>query len=239
MATISSILFPKLIETKKISIDPFYEIFCGPQAYAIHMGETVDTFNDNEEPIDPLKMNRGEIRKKHINRIDLSEQGHEYVIAPGEYIEVNSFEHVGVHKSMEAEVRGSSSLRRIGVDVLGGDLDPGHGMTRVFRYTLCMYNFLRSTPVVLTATYVDEDRWEVHWGLHVGKIKFKTMEKTQGNKYKDYDKWPYGVYAGQTEPETSLAGEKFEAMRRRPAPLPKDSRYRKGVKSSTLDHFNK
>ncbi|HDM23780.1 hypothetical protein DRO02_01105 [archaeon] len=214
MAILADYEVARLVKKKsgEIIIDPYFDIFQGPNCYYLHLGCRFRRFKEVNHPVNPMDRN---------SLMDLTEEiisTKPITLKPQEFILAETFEYIGVSKNFMGDIEAVTSVARVGLDQLtAGTLNAGHGYTKPFRLTLELVNHA-PYPIVLTPTYVDKNG-VIRWGMEIVKIKFIRMTTPPE---KPYDEWRYGVYSGDKKvSETKMYSRFADAHGLK---LPKDSR---------------
>lgn len=180
----------KAITDKLLLVEPFSEESLNPAALVLHLG-----FNFLKPAhigtIDPLK----EISEEHYEKITLKE-GETYTLKPGEFILGETFEKIGISKSLGMLTEGTSTMARLGVSVVQTsmivDTGVGFGGDNLFnprRITLEMKNN-GPNGIVL------------HAGMRISKAIFFRLESEASYGYDEKGKYRGQEGVGAPKPTT-------------------------------------
>lgn len=103
---------------REFDIDPFTESQIQPASYDLTLGETVASYQGGET------LSLGDASPTGSVWCDISNDA--YVIQPGDFVLAHTAEHISLTDRVSAEVKGRSSIGRIGlIPHTAGWIDPG------------------------------------------------------------------------------------------------------------------
>jgi len=207
-----------LVSDGKIIIDPYFDVFQGPNCYHCHFGGKIKRINfkyiKEEIVFNPLD----KLPQDFYEELEIDD----YVMKPGEFILGESFEYFGTNGEHVIRLLNSSSLARVGISQAAlGMINAGCGMKQPVKLTLELINN-SPLPMKLVATKTDNNG-VVSWGTEVLKIAIEGMDSKPENLY---DEWKYGVYSV----DDKVAGTKMaDRFKDKDLVIPTNSLHRKGL----------
>lgn len=219
MSILSDIQVKNLVEKKGIIIDPYFDVFQGPNCYHCHLGgnfKRICKSSSSQKSYDPL--------------VDSPEGLYEdfvvedfYEMKPREFLLGETFEYLGTSPNYVVKLLNSSSLARIGISQAAlGMINAGCGMKTPVKLTLELINN-SPIPIILRPTKILSDG-RIKWGTEVLKISIMKMDKPPAIPY---DQWKYGVYSTDRKVTGIKMVSRFSDEN---LILPKDSLHRKSSK---------
>lgn len=214
MSVFSDFQVRKLVERKDIIIDPYFDVFQGPNCYHCHLGTSFKKLNSKLSSLDPLSSDSKRLYEDLVVK-DF------YEMKPGEFILGETFEFLGTCSSYVIKLLNSSSLARVGVSQAAlGMINAGCGIDIPIKLTLELINN-SPIPIILRPTKILRDG-KIIWGTEVLKIAVVKMDKPPSTPY---DQWKYGVYSKDHKVEGSKMAKRFPENN---FFLPKNSFYKRG-----------
>lgn len=189
----------KLINSKRLIIDPFFSGFLGPNTYYCHLGNKFLFPKHKTGKFDPLTMES----KDFFDELETNEL---LTMKPQSFLLAETFEFLGIDDEHVVRLMNSSSLARCGISHAAvGMINAGCGMEKPVKLTLELIN---SSPfdIILTPTKVQSDG-KIVWGTEVLKIAVQTMESKPD---RPYDKWRYAAYNTDQKPSSSKMLDRFD-----------------------------
>ena len=204
-----------LVTKRKIIIDPYFDVFQGPNCYHCHLGNRFKKINlkyvNNGLVFDPLEKVPNDFYQEVV--VD-----NEYVINPGEFVLGETFEYFGTDSNHVIKLLNSSSIARVGISQAAlGMINAGCGMKSPIKLTLELINNA-PLPIRLKPTIINGDGLII-WGTEVLKIVIEQMNSTPD---KPYDEWKYGVYSVDNKVAGTKMAGRFDDKNLK---IPKGSRY--------------
>ena len=213
MAILSDLQIKNKLKSGQIIIDPYFDVFLGPNLYYCHLGDTILKPKKQQDNFvcDPLKQTSGDLYEEiHIKD--------EYIIHPQEFVLATVFEYLGTDGSHVIRLLNSSSFARVGISQAAlGMINAGCGIKNPVRLTLELINNFQY-PVVLKPTFIKKDG-SVDFGTEVLKI---VVEELSDKPSVLYDDWKHGVYSGDKKAVGPKMAGRF--IGQKPV-LPATSRY--------------
>ena len=204
--------------------------FLGPDGYYVHFMEKVK-FYKGKSTIkfdDPPK----EFEKKHLEEVNLEDLDYKLTIGAQESVLVATLEEVGVSKKIGGVVI-PSLIPRVPLHAPVGVMRPGWNHKTPGVYTICLTNMSFTKPIELKASYIEDSK--VHWGDQIACIKYDFVSS---EVLKGYDDSIYGMYKTVREPQPPMSGSRFEALRRKPMPLPDNAPKGSKIKPKVVEDLS-
>lgn len=202
MSIMSDIQISQLVNTKEITIDPYFELFQSPNCYHCHLGLNFKRINPayikSGVNIDPL------VQLPDDFYLDFIATDY-YDIKPGEFLLGEVFEYLGTSDNYVIKLLNSSSIARLGISQAAlGMINAGCGMFNPVKITLELIN---NSPVSirLRPTIFDKNQ-HILWGTEVLKI---VVEKMDTKPSIPYDNWKFGVYSNDKKVSGSKMAGRF------------------------------
>lgn len=194
MSVLSDRQVNKLVKRKYITIDPYFDVFQGPNCYHCHLGNNFKRLSPELSVLNPLNDSSDKLYENFVVES-------QYEIKPGEFVLGETFEFLGTSPDYVIKLLNSSSLARVGVSQAAlGMINAGCGMESPIKLTLELLNN-SPVPIILKPTKILSDK-RIVWGTEVLKITLVKMDKPPSIPY---DRWKYGVYSG----DKGVAGSKM------------------------------
>lgn len=215
MSIFSDIQVKKMVLDKKIIIDPYFEVFQGPNCYHCHLGNKFKRINkkyiESKFVFDPLEEAPDDLYQEF-------ETNEEYVLAPGEFILGETFEYFGTDANYVIRLLNSSSIARVGISQAAlGMINAGCGITKPIKLTLELVNNAQ-IPIKMRTTKINKDG-KIFWGTEVLKV---VVEKMDSKPEHPYDEWKFGVYSRDEKVTGTKMASRFDDKN---LTIPKDSIY--------------
>ncbi|GAK59300.1 probable deoxycytidine triphosphate deaminase [Candidatus Vecturithrix granuli] len=190
----------RIIE-KHLLIDPYCEIFQGPNLYYCHLGNSFIFPKRLDVPFDPMNPQENEKNfvKKYITE--------PIVIESNQFFLAETFEFFATDDITIIRLFNSSSLARAGISHCAiGMINPGCGKYNPVRLTLELVNHA-PYPIILHPTCIEkETRQVIHWGTEVLKIGVQVIAEKVSQSYSD---WSEAIYHEDQEVSSSKMHQRF------------------------------
>lgn len=153
-----------------LEIDPFVPENIQPSSIDIRLGREYSFFSEDVDVIDP-RADIGDMMVSHT----LGEGNH-YWLKPDDFMLVNTIEEVKLPNYLEGELRGRSSIGRLGVEVhsTAGLIDPGF-----------------EGDIVLEISNNTNKKVMLYPGMRIGQIVFNSMRSGSENPYGEKEDTKY------------------------------------------------
>lgn len=216
MSILSDFQVHKLVKKREILVDPYFDVFQGPNCYHCHLGQNFKKLKSKLPFIDPLDSSSN----KQYDNIKVTDS---YKMLLGEFILGETFEYLGTSSNYVIKLLNSSSLARVGISQAAlGMINAGCGTKSPIKITLELINN-SSVPVILKPTKILKNG-KIIWGTEVLKITIIKMDKPP---LVPYDLWKYGVYSKDKNVQGTKMANRFP---KDDFLLPKDSLYNTRMK---------
>ena len=163
MPVLSDATIRALVESKKITIEPWDATNVQPASVDLRLGDSFRVFHNHRATSIDLRSPPGNLTEEVV----LSD-GEPFVIHPGEFALGRTLEYVELPDDIVARIEGKSSIGRLGliVHATAGFCDPG------FQGTLTLeLNNLTRVPILL------------HPGLPIAQLSFMTLDRPAERPY--------------------------------------------------------
>ena len=176
-SVLSDATIRELIESGRITIDPWDPAMVQPASVDIRLGNSFRVFHNHRIK----SIDLSDPPRDLTEHVDIGEEG-EFVIHPGEFVLGRTVELVEIPDDIVCRIEGKSSIGRMGlvVHATAGFVDPGFRGT----LTLEITNF-NSVPIVLRA------------GLPIAQLSFMALDRPAEKPYGHPDLGSH--YYGQVE----------------------------------------
>ena len=183
-SVLSDATIRELIESGRITIDPWDPSMVQPASVDIRLGNSFRVFHNHRIK----SIDLSDPPRDLTEHVDIGEEG-EFVIHPGEFVLGRTVELVEIPDDIVCRIEGKSSIGRMGlvVHATAGFVDPGFRGT----LTLEITNF-NSVPIVLRA------------GLPIAQLSFMALDRPAEKPYGHPDLGSH--YYGQVEATESRYG---------------------------------
>lgn len=189
-----------LVNKGDVIIDPYFDVFQGPNCYHCHLGANFYKPAKGLGLIDPLDKPTIENSFHHIvSRYPI-------VMNPGDFLLAETFEFLGTSSNQVIKLLNSSSLARVGISQAAlGMINAGCGFPNPVRITLELINN-NCCPIVLTPTRVKKNGMII-WGTEVLKI---AVEKMESRPKVSYGQWTNAAYHNDKTVALSKMANRFK-----------------------------
>ncbi len=192
-----------LVAEGEIVIDPYFDVFQGPNCYHCHLGNKFKKISPRYVKgngfFDPLE----KVPDDFYQEFKVED---EYIIKPGEFTLGETFEYFGAGADYVIKLLNSSSIARIGISQAAlGMINAGCGIKKPIKLTLELINNA-PIPIKLRITKIN-DKGVVFWGTEVLKV---VIEQMNSKPKRPYDEWKYGVYSSDSKVEGTKMANRFD-----------------------------
>lgn len=188
----------QLIKSGSVIIQPYHEMFQGPNMYYCHMGNVL---------LVPKPGKLADTRSLAHDLYDRKVIGEYYDLLPGEFILAETFESFSTDTKHAIRIFNSSSLARLGVSQCAlGMINPGCGLNTPIRLTLELVNngpFTVRLYPTKPPTDVSQDN---DWGTEILKVAIIDYEPAE----LAYQDWEGSLYGGDIEVKGSLIDKRYK-----------------------------
>lgn len=187
MSILADIKVKELVMAGEILIDPYFDVFQGPNCYHCHLGTRFKRIKKSYRKsyiFDPLSDSTKDLYE------DIEVKNY-YLFKPGEFILAETFELFGTSSNYVIKLLNSSSIARVGISHAAvGMINAGCGTKQPIRLTLELIN---NSPITikLKPTTIEKSG-VINWGTEILKVSIMRMEQKPSISYDD---WKYGSYS--------------------------------------------